>query len=190
MNAKTNLITADHSTEARPYAKAVFEFAKENQVLSQWEKWLELAGKVIENQDMQALLSSPKFMADQKANFVIEVFKSLQDNLSPAQENFIRLLAQNGRFGLLPSIYFLYQTYLAEFNKVVSVKVSTAFPIESDQQTRLEKALEKKFQCKVVVSYEEDKALLGGALVYIGDEVIDSSIKSRLTQLKSVLLED
>lgn len=188
--SSTNLITANHPTEARPYAKAVFEFAKENKVLAQWQQLLVLAGRVIENEDMQALLSSPKFMADQKANFVIEVFKALQESLTPAQENFIRLLAQNGRFGLLPSIYFLYQTYLAAFNKVASVKVTTAFPIESDQQARLEKALEKKLQCKVAISYEEDKALLGGALVSIGDEVIDSSIKGRLTQLKSALLED
>ncbi len=189
MSSMMNL-TAHFPTQARPYAKGVFEYAKENQVLDQWEQMLVLANRVIEHPGMQALLATPKFVADQKANFIIEVFEGLQEKLDTQQKNFIHLLAQNDRFGLLPSIYALYAAYLADFNQTVSIKVVTALSIDSEQQARLLKALEKKLQRKVAITYEEDKTLLGGALVYIADEVIDSSVKGRLTQLKSALLED
>lgn len=188
MNA--TIATAKYLTEARPYARAVFKFAKENQVLSQWEQWLIDLTQVILDQNMQFFLGNPKLMANQKAQFVIEILKSLLGKIEPTQENFIYLLAQNNRFNLLSSICFLYQTYLAEDKKTMSIEIRTAFLIDPDQKIRLEKALEKKYQCKINFNYEEDRSLLGGALIRIGDEVIDSSVRHKLTQLKSVLLED
>ena len=186
----TSTSSIHYATEARPYAKAAFEFAKADKTLPQWKEFLLVADQIMQNSDIQSLLSSPKLMADQKADVVIEVFKSLQKKMDESQENFIRLVAQNGRFNLLPSISALYQNYLASLDKLVSVKVITAFPIEAQQQAKLVKALEKKFQSNIEMCCEEDRELLGGALVYIGDQVIDSSIRGRLTQLKSALLED
>lgn len=183
-----------HATEARPYAKAAFEFAKTKHTLKLWERFFALANEIFQNKDMQFLLANPKLLAEEKAEIMIEIMKSLQKEKDTFpdqyQQNFIRLLSENNRFGLLFSIYILYQNYLAEFDKVISVKVITAFPIEPHQQEKLVKALERKFQSSIVIVYEENKELLGGALVCIGDQIIDSSIKGRLAQLKTALLED
>jgi len=65
--------------------------------------------------------------------------------------------------------------------------VTSAIPLEGDQEQRLTEALSKRFKRRVSVKVTVDPSIQGGIIVRTGDTVIDGSVRSRLEQLKNQL---
>ena len=75
----------------------------------------------------------------------------------------------------------------AEDEKAKTAKITTAFEAADTDIEKLKQQLEKKYNCAVQVETAVDTALIGGAIIEIGDVVIDGSIKGRLDKLQHVL---
>jgi len=97
------------------------------------------------------------------------------------------VLAENKRLPLLPVIKVLFQELREEAEKLLRVRVVSAFPLEEDQATRLKQALTKRFEREILLESEVDKSVIGGAVIYAGDQVIDGSLKDRLMRLANSL---
>lgn len=174
---------AELSTLARPYARAAFEYAV-NDDMAAWSSQLSLAAAVAQTEKMVKLLSSPSLTSDQQAQSFIEV---CGDALSAKVQNFIKVLAENKRLALLPEISSLYEQFKANREKTVDVEVATAFELDATILEKLATALGGKLEREVNVQTAIDKNLLGGVVIRAADVVIDGSIRGRLNKLAEAM---
>jgi F-type H+-transporting ATPase subunit delta len=175
---------SDLTTAARPYARAVFEMAKDSEGLTKWSDSLAFMGAVAGNEEVKKLLSSPK-MAKQAG---ADAFIKLCDNkLDDKEKNLVRMLAENDRLSLLPEMSIIYEELKAEAEGLVEAKVSTAKKLTKAEEDAISKALKKRLGRNIKLKVSVDESLLGGAIIQAGDLVIDGSLKGRLKKMKSVM---
>jgi len=172
------------TTLARPYAKAAFALAQEEQALARWDEMLNLAAAVTADSTMAELLDSPQLSGAGAAAMIADMGGEAFDGRF---RDYLAVLAGNGRLSLLPEITRLFQRLRAEAEKRLQVRVVSAVPLDEDQSKRLRDALARRFERDIELENEIDEGLIGGAVVYAGDEVIDGSLRGRLQQLSSSL---
>ena len=175
---------ADNSTIARPYAKAAFELANEDGKLGRWSSLLQAVGSAVDEPRVAALLEDPQVGGGQIGQIIID---ALGDRLDSHGHNFIRLLAENGRIGVVPDIASRFAKLRADAERTVDVNVTSAAPLSEEHKTRLAASLQKRFGRDVRLHCEIDESLIGGAVIRAGDLVIDSSLHGRLQQLATNL---
>ncbi len=167
---------------ARPYAQAAFEYARhDKQRLTAWKTFLDTMSMVATQPSVRSLLNNPAIPEQQ----LFDLFYAISNQITSDAEykNFLLLLAQNHRFILFPDIATLFNTYFAAFEKMSSVEEITAIKIDEHYQQQLIDAISKRIQRRVTLRCEIDPHILGGAVIRIGDHVIDSSIRGQLTRL-------
>jgi len=174
-------------TRARPYAKAIFDLACEDQQLAFWSERLHFLSRIAEDQSLQAAYHDPRYSPAELSEIFIALLKKA--NLYHQHlENLIFLLAQYKKLPLLPMIAMLYEEHKTSLEKMVHVDVTSAFPMTEIISGQLKKALEIRLQRAVEISFKIDKSLMGGAIIRAGDLVIDGSVRSKLEKLKQVVV--
>lgn len=175
-------MSTDTTTIARPYAKAVFEFALANNSLKQWSDALSLMAAVTSHPLMASVINNPSIPAQQ----VVSVYEDVcQGTLDQFGLNFVRLLAESKRLSALLDIKSMYEVLRAEQEKVADVDVVSFSPLSEQQQSVMIEALKKRLNRDVTLNVSIDKALLGGAIIRAGDLVIDGSVRGKLKKLSS-----
>ncbi|WP_150467520.1 F0F1 ATP synthase subunit delta [Francisella sp. SYW-9] len=169
------------SVIAKPYAKAAFEFANENNLLQEWSKLLKIFAELVKDKSISEIISSPVFSQ-------IEIVNELKDQLDESFFNFLVLAAENKKLLVLPEIAEQYEAFKNAYNNTKTANVTLAFVADEDLLVSLKKSLEKRFGCSINVEVDVDPAIVGGAIVKVGDTVIDNSVSGRLENLKSILL--
>lgn len=165
---------------ARPYALAAFECAREKQQLPAWKIFLEAAASCANEPAINKLMTRP----DLEANKLFELFHELLATyLDTEKNNFLLLLAQNKRFSALPEISNAFNSLYAELEKVSTIRVVTATETNESFRQKLTQALTKRIQREVTLECEVDSSLIAGAIIHIGDRVIDGSIRGKLSRL-------
>ena len=180
---------AEITTIARPYAKAAFSYARDEQArdngaLAKWGGMLAIAAAVASDERMAAYLSRPQLTAAKQADAVIA---ACGDQLDTAGKNFVRQLCSNHRVSVLPAIREQFDQMVAELQKLGEVTVTSAFPMGDAETAKLAVSLKRRFAQDVRVSVEVDPTLMGGIVVRFGDLVIDASVRGRLNKLASTL---
>ncbi|MEX0963752.1 MAG: F0F1 ATP synthase subunit delta [Pseudohongiellaceae bacterium] len=171
---------AELITLARPYAKAAFETAVEDGALDKWSNMIALSAAVAGHSSVRRVLTSPSLSGEQIADAFIGV---CGDELDAKGGNFISLLAENKRLILLPEISALFETLKANQEMSVDVEITTAFEISSEVSNRLAQALKDRLKREIILATNVDQSLIGGAIIRAGDNVIDSSVRGKLSKL-------
>jgi len=171
---------AELITLARPYAKAAFETALADSALDKWSGMIAMSAAVSGEDGVSTILSSPSLSSDQIADAFIGV---CGDELDAKGKNFISLLAENKRLVLLPEISSLFEILKANQEMSVDVEITTAFEISSDISNKLAQALKDRLKREIILATNVDQSLIGGAVIRAGDNVIDSSIRGKLSKL-------
>ena len=172
------------SAQARPYAKAIFQLAQTNQAVEMWSETLTFWSIIITNTEIQDLLSHPKITQKQKGEILINIGKT---KLHTDTQPLIRLLAHYNRLAVLPEIARQYERLRQDQEHTKEAMLVSAFPITEEEKKRFIKVLEGYFQQKVLLSFQVDAALIGGAIIQTQEGIIDGSLRGKLTQLRSVL---
>ena len=168
---------------ARPYARAAFNFAVEQQAIDKWQQMLSFAAAVSADETMKQLLSST--MA---AGSLSEIFiKVCGEELDQSAQNLVRVMAENGRLKALPEVLEAYVKLRSEYEKEVSVDVTSAVELSQHQIAELGASLEERLARKVKLNCNVDPALVAGVVIKAGDMVIDGSIRSKLNRLADAL---
>lgn len=175
---------ADMKPVARPYAQALYEYAKENNIVSACSHLLVALLECVENNNIACLLNAPEYSQDDVAELLIEV---LSGGLDDYAKNFIRLLAIHQRLPVIPSVYHLFLQYKAEDEQSKTARITTAFKVSASSVNKIKEKLEQKYRCGMTVEMVVDPGVIGGALIEIGDQVIDGSIKGKLDKLRHEL---
>jgi F-type H+-transporting ATPase subunit delta len=171
---------AEKRTIARPYAKALFAIALEQQRLAQWSQALGLFAGVVSDERVRKLLVSPHVTPSELADWLIGLAGNKFDEQG---RNFIRTLAANRRLGFLPEIAAIFERLKAESENTADVTVISATPLDAEQKQRYAAALQKRLKREVRLHVEVDPALVGGAILRADDLVIDGSLRGRLERL-------
>jgi F-type H+-transporting ATPase subunit delta len=172
------------TTLARPYAKAAFELALADQNLSGWDEQLTLASELASAESMANLLDNPLVQSGQVVKIMAE---SAGDAFTDRFRSFLSVLGANERLTLLPQITLLYRQLREKEEKRLSVRVVSAIPLDEDQAGRMRAALARRFDCEIELKNDIDAGVIGGAVVYAGDQVIDGSLRGRLQKLSNNL---
>jgi len=172
------------TTLARPYAKAAFELANAQGELSRWDELLTVAGRIVATEEVARLLGNPMV---ERARVVEILNGALGEEAGDTFAGFIAVLGQNDRLGLLPGIAELFRELREEAERRLSVRVVSAVALEKDQQERMKQALAKRFERDIEMESVVDVTVLGGAVIYAGDQVIDGSLRGRLQKLQASL---
>jgi F-type H+-transporting ATPase subunit delta len=171
-------------TTARPYAQAAFDEAQKQNDLKGWSDTLLAGAEAVSNPEVAMLISSPRATEKQ----VEDVMRALcGSKAGTMQDNFIRLLAENHRLGVLPEIAAHYEVMRAEAEKALDVTVSSAFELNDAQKQKITAALTKRMSRKITLKCVTDKQLLGGIVIRAGDQVIDGSVRARLGEMANAL---
>lgn len=172
------------STLARPYAEAVFRLAQGEGDLAGWSERLAALAAVASDAQMARLIADPAVDAERAAGVMIDV---AGDGLGERGANFVQVLAENDRLALLPEITAQFEALRAEAEGTLEATITSAQPLTPAQVDDLVGALKAKFQREVSAKVAVDPELLGGAVIAIGDQVMDGSVKGRLQRMAFAL---
>jgi len=177
---------AEKSTIARPYAQAAFDLAQQAGDLKQWSEMLRFAASVAADKQMSSLLDSPNVTQRQ----LVELFFTVcEGQLTPAGKNYIRVLVENKRLGVLPEISEIYERHRAEAEMSVEAEVISAFPLSDVLQQQITEALKNRLRRDVSLTTRVDESLIGGAVIRAGDLVFDASVSGQLDKLTTALMQ-
>jgi F-type H+-transporting ATPase subunit delta len=172
------------STLARPYAEAVFRIAQGENDLAGWSARVQSLALIVSDAQLARLNSDPAVSAEQVASLVIEVAGS---DLGASGANFVHVLAENDRLSLLPEISAQFEALKANAEGTLEATITSAQELTQAQIDDLVAGLKAKFNRAVNVQVAVDPELIGGAVVAIGDQVIDGSVKGRLQRMSFAL---
>lgn len=173
---------AEIATIARPYAEALFKACGQDAAAT--AAWLDALAAVAADAQLQQFADNPKVAANQVFDLIAGVLKS---PLPTAGQNFLRTVIDNGRLGALPEIAAQFRALKNARLGTSDATVYSAFPIEPAALADLSAVLENRFARKLNLQVELQPDLIGGIRVVVGDEVLDTSVKARLEQMKVAL---
>ena len=175
---------AESVTIARPYAEALFRAAKESGNLAKWAEQISLLAQVAANPEARAAIGDPNVAAPQ----LVDLFRSACGKAVDAElSNFIQLLSNNDRLGLLPEIAALYESYKQNEEGTKQAEIISAFPMDDAQVKALVPQLETVFKTKLETSVSIDPELIGGIKVIVGDQMLDASVRGKLDAMATAL---
>ncbi len=176
---------------ARPYARAAFEDAQDAQALPLWSELLQAAAAVAADPAMRHLLGpwNPRLRGEQKAELVAGLCRDVRGDLETPTVfvAFLRMLAEFHRLHQLPGIAVLFERLRAEAESVLHAELITATEVTAVQSDSISKALTARFKRSVELNCKTDASLIAGAVIRIGDRVIDGSARGRLDKLAMAL---
>jgi F-type H+-transporting ATPase subunit delta len=172
------------STLARPYAEAVFRLAQGENDLAGWSSRIATLAVIVSDAQVARLNADPAVPAERVAGLIIDVAGG---GLGERGGNFVKVLAENDRLSLLPEISAQFETLKANAEGTLEATITSAQELTQAQVDDLVAGLKTKFNRAVNVQVAVDPELIGGAVIAIGDQVIDGSVKGRLQSMAFAL---
>ncbi|MHA6767288.1 F0F1 ATP synthase subunit delta [Sphingobium ummariense] len=164
------------------YAVALFDLARDTQSLDTVVESLRaLKAALAESPDFKGLINSPVLSRDAAGKTIAAVASAM--GIDALTTKFLGVLAQNRRLSQLPAVIRAYETLLSNHKGEARAEVTSAHPLDDTQVAALAKSLRARVGRDVAVDAKVDPAILGGLVVKIGSQMIDSSIRTRLNSL-------
>jgi F-type H+-transporting ATPase subunit delta len=164
------------------YATALFELARDAKAIDTIEASLGTVRAALgESADFKALTTSPLIARGAAVKAVEAVAGVLKLDATTAK--FLGVLAENRRLAKLPQIIAAFRALAARHRGETTAEVVSAHPLDAAQVDALKQQLRTRTGRDVTVDLSVDPSLLGGLVVKIGSQMIDSSIRTRLNSL-------
>ena len=174
-------------TVARRYSAAladiVLETGETETVKAELAGWTEL---FYESEDLQTVFSNPAITHVNKEKVLEDLIAKVKP--SKATANFLRVLLKNGRLTEIGEINDRFDSVLQERGGVVAAEIVSARELPEDERTSFQKNLEKLTGKQVNINYAINKDIIGGVVTRIGSTVYDSSVRTKLENLKEQLV--
>ncbi len=169
-----------------PYAEALMSLAQENELTERLGE--DVAGLLTilqESPDLQVLLSSPVVKAEDKKAVLQQISTSLEgDQLHPYMLSFLNVLVDRRRILFLEAIFQQYQALLRKLKQTVLAEVTSAVSLTDAQHHSVQdKVKEITGANQVELDTKIDPDLIGGVIIKVGSQVIDSSLRGQLRRI-------
>lgn len=170
------------------YATALFDLAKDDGALDAVAQDLNrFDGMLADSKDLERLVRSPVFSADDQGKALSALLGKAE--LSPLAVNFFKLLASNRRLFVVRDVIKGFRALLARHRGEASAEVTSAHALTDQQLAELKSALKATAGRDVRIETRVDPSILGGLIVKLGSRMIDSSLKTKLNNLKFAMKE-
>jgi len=170
---------------ARRYSRALFRVAEQHgvgdRVGDELGKFVEL---VAEHKTLRGFLATPRVPAAEKERVLSSILEGL---VHRALQEFVLLLRRKGRLSLLADIHSEYMKILATARKRLVAKVTSAIPLEPVERDRLKAQLSARTGFTIDLEETVDPAVLGGAAVTVGGQILDDTVRHHLNSLRDEL---
>ena len=173
---------------AERYARALFDLALEENAVDAIEKDLERVEAIMnESEDFMRLVKSPVFTAEEQLAAASAILDKV--GLSGTVGNFVRVIASNRRLFFLPGMIAAFRKILTAHRGEQVAEVTTAHALSDDDMTALKVSLKEALGKDIAIDAKVDPELLGGLVVKVGSQMVDSSVRTKLNSLKIALKE-
>jgi F-type H+-transporting ATPase subunit delta len=168
---------------SKRYAKALFSLGQEDGNYDQYGRNLvEFAEFCQQHADFRQVIANPVFAVEDRKRILQSVLE--KSGFSDMVKNFLYLLLEKDRIGAIESITAYYAKLTDDISNVARAEVITARPLKEESLARIEGSLERLTSKKIRSEVKEDRELIGGVVVKIGDMVLDGSVKAQIEGLK------
>lgn len=165
------------------YATALFDLADQDRLRDQVAQDLEQLGNMIdESADLNRLIRSPAISRQDQSRAMAAVLEKAEMN--ELTRKFIGTVAENRRLFALKGMIGAYQALLAEHRGEATAEVISATPLSKKQLDRIGVSLKKEIGSDVAIDATVDESLLGGLIVKVKSRMVDSSLRTKLQQLR------
>ena len=173
---------------SKTYGDALFELAVEKKcedsLLSETEEVLEALSQ---NPDFSKLMTHPKILKEEKLKILEAVFKG---RVSDELTGFMTIIIKKDRFVEMEEIFRYFISRVKEHKGIGVAYVTTPFALDEIKKAAvMERLLATTSYKKMEIHYNVEEGLIGGMVIRIGDRVVDSSIRTKLEELKRQLLK-
>ena len=183
--SQSDLVTGE---APKRYASALLELAGSATALKAVEKDLKSVKAMFAgSKDLTRMASNPVLKTEEKVAAMTAIAKKAK--LGKLSTQFVGLVAQNGRLVELPAIISAFEDELALRRGSMVAKVTSAKKLTAAEMKSLKASLKKAEGRTVNVEATVDPSLLGGFVLRIGSKLYDSSLKTKLEDLKLALRE-
>lgn len=173
------------SRYARAFAQVVT--ASHIDPASAQQQLADFAATIDANRELRELLMNPSVAQEQKVRILDAIANRL--GMSPQVRNFVAVIVEHQRLGDLNEILSSYATVADEQSGLIEAQITSAHPLNEEDQKQLEAQIAQKAGGQVRTTYLQDPSLLGGVVVKIGSTVYDGSVKAQLADLRQRLTE-
>ena len=173
---------AELATIARPYAETLFKATQSD--MTGTDQWLHELAQVAAHPQLLQFAEDPKVTPEKVFDLVNGLVKSKSSDVA---QKFLRTVIENGRLAALPEVATQYRAHLNALGGTSDALVYSAFEVDAAGLANLGEVLQKRFGRKLNLTVKLDSSLIGGIRVVVGDEVLDTSVKARLEQMKVAL---
>lgn len=174
---------------AKRYARALFQIAEEdNAVEAVYGELANVASAVRDNKNLMDFFANPIFDQSDKKDVLAEILAKM--SVSGVTANFLNLLIDKRRMDILSDVEECFRGYRDNLLNKVRVNVKTAFPLSGEMKERLLSSLAEMTGKNVEMAVEDDRSLLGGIVVAVGDTLYDGSIRTQLSSIRELIRED
>ena len=175
--------TTGVSALSRRYARALFELANEQKQLDEVASDLTSIKAMIDGSvDLQRLIQSPIIPREKQFIAIDAILET--SGIGKMTRNFLGVVTQNRRLSTLLGIVKGYQTLLARLRGEVSAEIITAKPLTHSQLNAIQDSIKETLVNKLTINASVDESLLGGLVVKVGSRMIDTSLRTKLSQLE------
>lgn len=173
------------TTVSLQYAKAIFDLAKEENLVDEYSSYLEMAGEIfIDDLNTFKTFNHPSVSNEERIDIID---KCLKDYVTITFLNYLKVLVDNNRLVEIKDICDSYQALLDDYHRQCNATVYMKFEPDAEEKKFLIATLEKKYNKKVNLTIQIDQSLVGGMKIVIDGKVMDASIKSEMLDLKNEL---
>lgn len=173
---------------SKTYGDALFELAVEEDKIDVLLEEIEQLLKILaENEDFGRLMNHPKIINEEKIEVANNVFAG---RISEELLGFLTIIISKDRYREIDEILKYFVARVKEYKGIGIATVTTAVPLKDGQCKEVEqKLLDTTRYQSMEISYNVDSSLIGGMVIRIGDRVVDSSIKTKLSTLQKDLMK-
>jgi F-type H+-transporting ATPase subunit delta len=172
---------------AERYAHGLFELTQEsgNTEAVHWD-FSDVATILKQDDALIHFLAAPQIVDSDKTAVVAKVFKG---KVADQLYHLLQLLVAKRRTNFLEEIAAEYSRLYHESKDIVATRLISAIPLTTDEVDRVKLRLNKLTGSSIEISTEVDPAIIGGVIAFVGDKIIDCSIRHELEVLREQLLE-
>ena len=175
-------------TSANRYSLALYELASESDSLSQIEENSSaILNLIYENKNFYNLVKDPTMSQEILINIIKKI--SANSKLEILFQNFLFLLITKRRFFFVEQILKRFLEICSEKRGEIKAEIKSAKKLSSDEIDKITKELSNNFKSKIKLNYNYDQSLIGGLVVQVGSTMIDTSIKKKLQQIETRMIE-
>lgn len=136
--------------------------------------------------ELLSLYKSPQVNGVEKKDIIKQIF---EQSLSSEMMNFLNILIDKSRTSYVEKIYRAYLANVEQYKKEITAVVKTVVPLSKAQEVDLAEKLHQLVGKKITIENIIDPSLVGGVMIKMGDQVLDGSLKRRLSNLKESLVQ-